>query len=223
MSILVYKDRSIAGAAAATLLAAQIIEKPDAVLGLDYQDALAPVYRALSRMSVDGLLDWSEIRTFMLSELVRTSEDQTIRARMNSALFDRVNVKAENTRFPETSAEDWSFACNDYEEQILDVGGIDLLFLSVNADGSIAFLPGAQELAPVTHVECTDDGGRAVTVGITTIMAAKKIVVLMTGADKAAVAAKMFRGSVNTMLPASYLQLHANTVFLLDEAAAELI
>ena len=223
MSILVYRDRSIAGAAAATLLAAQIIEKPDAVLGLDYQEVLAPVYRALSRMSVDGLLDWSEVRTFTLSELVRTAPEQTIRSRMNSALFDRVNAKPENQYFPETDAEDWSRACNDYEENILDIGGIDLLFLAVNADGSVAFLPGAQELAPVTHVERTDDGGRAVTVGITTIMAAKKIVVLMTGADKADVAAKMFRGAVTPLIPASYLQLHANAVFLLDEAAAKLI
>jgi len=223
MSILVYKDRSIAGAAAATLLAAQVIEKPDAVLGLDYQEALAPVYRALSRMSVDGLLDWSEIRTFTLSELVRVAQGQTIRARMDSVLFDRINIRAENQYFPDTDAEDWNQSCNAYEEYILDVGGIDLLFLSINSDGSIAFLPGAQELAPVTHVECTDDGGRAVTVGITTIMSAKKIVVLMTGADRASVAKKMFRGAVNPMIPASYLQLHANAVFLLDEAAAELI
>jgi len=223
MSILVYRDRSIAGAAAATLLAAQIIEKPDAVLGLDYQETLAPVYRALSRMSVDGLLDWSEVRTFTLSELVRSTDEQSIRARMYSALFDRINVKNENMYFPQMDAADWNLACSEFEDSILDAGGFDLLFLTVNSDGSIAFLPGAQELPPVTHVERTDDGGRAVTVGITTIMAAKKIVVLMTGADKADVAAKMFHGAVNSMIPASYLQLHANVVFLLDEAAAELI
>lgn len=223
MSILVYRDRSIAGAAAATLLAAQIIEKPDAVLGLDYQDTLAPVYRALARMSVDGLLDWSEIRTFALSELVQENAEQTIRARMNSALFERINARAVNIQFPETDTDDWSLACNDYEEAILDVGGMDLLFLGVNSDGSIAFLPGSQELAPVTHVELTDDGGRAVTVGITTIMSARKIVVLMTGDDKADIASRIFHGPVSPLLPASYLQLHANVVFLLDEAAAKLV
>ena len=220
MSILVYKDRAIAGAAASTLLAAQIIEKPASVMGFDCADELLPVYRALARMSKDGLLDWSEVRTFNLSEKVRADSDSSISMQMKENLYDNVNVLKENIYEPLADTTDWSIACNSFENEILQKGGLDMVFLNIAKDGSLAFNQGAQELAPVTHVERTSNG-RIVTVGLSTIMAAKKIVAIVSGEDKADIAGSIFHGPVTPTVPASYLQLHPNTVFLLDDEAAK--
>lgn len=219
MSVLVYRDKSIAGAAAATLLAAQVIEKPMSVLGLDYSEDIVPVYRALARMTADGLLDWSDITAFALSEHVWADGAQSIASRMQTLFYEHVNLDAGRRYTPDAEAADWSVACTDYEDGILRAGGIDLAFLAVGPDGSIAYNVGAPELAPVTHVERTQDG-RVVTVGLGTVMGAQKIVAYLVGGDKAAMAGQILNGPVTPQVPATYLQLHANVVFLLDEAAA---
>lgn len=219
MSVLVYKDKAIAGAAASTLIAAQIIEKPSSVIGFDCAEDVLPVYRAISKMSKDGLLDWSDVRVFNLSERVRADADTSIDSQLWSALYDNINVEEENCFRPKADASDWSLACNSYENAILDRGGLDLVFLNVDRNGNIAYNLGADELAPVTHVERTENG-RVVTVGISTIMAAKKIVAFITGPDKADIAGSVFHGPVTPNVPASYLQLHPNAVFLLDDDAA---
>ena len=220
MSILVYKDKTLAGAAASTLLAAQIIEKPSSILGLDYAAELIPAYRALARMSRDGLLDWDDIQMFGLSERVRADEENSIFSQMDAVLFSQINLPSEGIHMPNADATDWSVACSRYEEEILNAGGLDLVMLNIARDGSIAFNMGQHELAPVTHVERTA-GGRVVTAGLTTIMAAKKIVALITGEDKAETATAVFHGPITPEVPASYLQLHANAIFLLDDDAAK--
>ena len=220
MSVLVYRDKSIAGAAASTLLAAQIIEKPGCVLGLDCAEELLPVYRAVARMTADGLLDWSEVRAYNLSESVRADAEESVMSKMQAALYGRINIAQENCFAPGADAGDWSVVCNRYENDILEAGGIDMMFLAVGRDGSIAHNLGAAELAPVTHVERTENG-RVVTVGLATVMSARKIVALMTGEDRTEIAGRIFNGPVTPQVPASYLQLHPNAVFLLDEAAAK--
>ncbi len=219
MSILVYRDKATAFAAAATLISAGIIEKPDSVLGLDWTPELQPVYRTLSRMTADGLMDWSEVRSFNLYEYVQTGADQLAETHLSSVLFDRINLLPENRSLPNTTGHDWSIACNDYENAILGEGGLDTVLLSVRADGSIAFNLGAPELAPVTHVERTESG-RVVTVGMTTIMTARRVIAVMCGDDKAEIASVICNGSITPAVPASYLQLHANAVIILDEDAA---
>lgn len=219
MSVLVYRDKSIAGAAAATLLAAQVIEKPMSVLGLDYSEEMAPVYRALARMTADGLLDWSDVTAFALSELVRADAERSIASQMSSLLYERVNIGQEKRFAPSGDTSNWSVACNEYEDRILCAGGLDLVFLAIRADGSIAYNIGATELAPVTHVERTENG-RVVTVGLATIMGAQKVVAYLIGGDKAEAADHIFNGPVTPQVPATYLQMHANAVFILDEEAA---
>ncbi|MEG1523762.1 MAG: 6-phosphogluconolactonase [Clostridia bacterium] len=222
MSVLVYRDKATACAAAATLLSASIIEKPTSVLGLDFSPELAPIYRTLSRMTADGLLEWSEVKTFNLYEHVKADADRSVDKQLGTLLLDRVNIQPEHRFLPDTDGNDWNIVCNDYENAILSVGGIDTVFCAIRADGSIAYNLGANELAPVTHVERTESG-RVVTVGMTTIMSAKRIVAVMIGADKTSMAGRVFSGSIVPTIPASYLQLHANAVFLLDEDAAEKI
>ncbi len=222
MSILVYRDKATASAAAATMLSACIIEKPSSVLGLDYAPELMPIYRTVARMTSDGLLDWGDVRVFNLYEHVKSDAGVSMNAQLGGALLDKVNICTENRFLPNTESRDWSVACNDYESEILGVGGLDTVFCAIRADGSIAYNQGESELAPVTHVERTD-AGRVVTVGITTIMSAKRIIAVMIGPDKAEMAGRVFNGSIVPSVPASYLQLHANAIFLLDEDAAEMM
>ena len=95
MSILIYRDRATACAAAATLMAAAVIENPRCVLGLDWARELSPVYRTLARMSSDGLLDWSDVRTFNLYEQVRSDSDGSMNAQLTGMLLDPAGVPAE--------------------------------------------------------------------------------------------------------------------------------
>lgn len=222
MSVLVYRDRPTACAAAATLLSAGIIEKPNIVLGLDCAQELLPVYRTLGRMTADGLLEWSGVKVFQMYEHVRADADHSVEGRLGSVLLDKVAVAEENRYLPRMNGNDWSVVCNDYESEILNAGGIDTVFCAIRADGSIAYNLGGAELAPVTHVERTEEG-RVVTVGIATIMAAKRIIAVMTGSDKVNAAVATFSGPIVPGVPASYLQLHRNAVFILDEDAAERI
>ena len=220
MSILVYRDRSAAAAAAATLIAAQVIEKPSGVFGFDYARELVPAYRELVRMTDEGLLDWSDTRAFVLSENVQRDAGSSVSRTLKERFFDRVGQPEEKRFVPETGRADWNRNCSDYEEAILREGGIDLAFVSVRQDGGVVNNYPAQELSPVTHVERTPEG-RIVTIGITTLMTARKLVVLMTGADKAEIAPQVFHGPVLPGVPAGYLQMHGHVVFLLDEEAAE--
>lgn len=220
MSVLVYRDSDTLSQAVATLLAGCIIEKPNSALGLDCSASLASAYRKIAGMTSDGLLDWACIRAFNLYEHVRQDVDVTDESRMHTMLYDRVNILPENIFAPASESRDWSVCCNDYENAILDVGGLDTVVCTIGADGRIACnLPGS-ELAPVTHVERTENG-RAVTVGVSTIMAAKRVIAVLSGFDRSKIAPLVITGPVLPGIPASYLQLHHNAIFMLDEDAAE--
>lgn len=220
MSVLVFHNALLASKAAATLVAAEMIEKPAAVLGFEFHKELFQVYRNLADLSKEGILDWSEIHSYLLTERVDSEPADSIASEMNEKVFRYTNIRRECRFTPPSSADDWSLACNGYEDDILDDGGIDLLLVHIESDGSLACNYSASELAPITHVERALFG-KVVTAGITTILSARKIVAVMIGEDKAELARKVFSGSITPMVPASYLQLHANTVFLLDDPAAK--
>ena len=222
MSVLVYRDSDTLSQALATLLAGCMIEKPSSVLGLDCGAQLAPAYRKLAGMTSDGLLDWASIRAFNLFEHVRPEGEASDEARMHNMLYDRVNIKPENIYAPCAETRDWSVLCNDYENAILDVGGLDTVVCTVGADGRIACNMPAAELAPVTHVERTDNG-RVVTVGIATIMSAKRVIAILSGVELSKIAPLVISGPVLPNVPASFLQLHHNAIFMLDEDAAEYV
>ncbi len=126
MSVLVYRDSDTLSQALATLLAGCMIEKPNSVLGLDCSAQLASAYRKVAGMTSDGLLDWASVRAFNLFEHVRQEGEPTDEARMHSMLYDRVNILPENIYAPCAQTRDWSILCNDYENAILDVGGLDI-------------------------------------------------------------------------------------------------
>lgn len=222
MSVLVFADAQTAATAAATLLGAQLIEKPSLVLGVDCATALAPAFQSLRAMTANGLLSWGKATVFQLSERVRTEGRPSLRTFMNDVLFDELSLGRGHIVAPDDASENWADSCHSFEEAILLTGGMDVALLTAGPDGSLLFNAPEEEIAPTTHVELYQ-GEKIVTAGLATLMAAKKLIVLMTGRGMAETARRAIQGAVNTAMPASMLQLHAAATFLLDEEAASLL
>ncbi len=180
MSTLVYSDRQTAAAAAATLIAAQLIEKPSSVLGMDFDEQLVPVFSSLSAMTQNGMLDWSRTKILQLCEyIVQEDMATSIVDRLQSSFYEPVHLLPQQYLIPPRQSDNWALACNEYEESILNLGGMDLALVTVKEDGSILFIAADGDIAPITHVEMYWQS-RAISSGITTLMMARKIVVLVT-------------------------------------------
>lgn len=223
MSVLVYSDQQTAAAAAATLVAAQLIEKPSTVLGIDYDETLMPVYSSLAAMTCNGLLDWSRAKLLQLCEYALQDDGlPSVLEGLQSSLYEPIHLLAQQYFVPPRKSDNWALACNDFEESILNMGGMDLALVTVKEDGSILFISADGDVAPITHVEIYRNR-RAISAGLTTLMMAKKIIVLVTGKDRAAAVSSFMKGPISDDVPASFLQLHANAVFLFDEDAASML
>ena len=222
MSILVYKDKQTAAIAAATVVAAQLIEKPSCNVGLDYDPALVPVYGALTALTGNGVLDWSGLNLFQLCERVKTNEARPLREMLNRALLSEINFMPQNYYAPPSESLNWALDCRQFEDRILQAGGLDLALLALKEDGCVLYNRGDAETPPVTHVEIYKDE-KVVTAGIPTFMMAGKLVLLATGKDKAKATRTMLSGPIAAAVPASFLQLHACVTFVLDEDAASLL
>lgn len=222
MSVLVFSDAQTAAAAAATLLAGQLIEKPSLVLGVDCAPALVSAFHSLSAMTANGLLNWGKATVFQLSERVREEGKASLRSFLDESLLGDLALKSAQVLAPADASDNWADSCHGFEDAILQAGGMDVALLTVGPDGSLLFNAPEGEIAPTTHVELYQ-GDKIVTAGLSTLMSAKKLIVLMTGQEMAETARSVIKGAVNSNLPASMLQLHAAATFLLDEEAASLL
>ena len=222
MSVLVFSDAQTAAAAAATLLAGQLIEKPSLVLGVDCAPALVSAFHSLSAMTANGLLNWGKATVFQLSERVREEGKASLRSFLDESLLGDLALKSAQVLAPADASDNWADSCHGFEDAILQAGGMDVALLTVGPDGSLLFNAPEGEIAPTTHVELYQ-GDKIVTAGLSTLMSAKKLIVLMTGQEMAEAARSAIKGAVNSNLPASMLQLHAAATFLLDEEAASLL
>ena len=221
MSVLVYRDSDTLSQAVATMLTGCIIEKPASALGLDCSQTLAAAYRKIAGMTSDGLLDWATVRAFNLYEHIHSGAEQTDEARMRAMLYERVNIRPECVHYPNANAHNGLGAvCSEYEDSILGIGGLDTVVCAVGEDGRLAYnLPGG-ELAPITHVEHTPSE-HVVTVGLTALMTARRVIAVLSGCALSPIAPLVINGPVTPNIPASYLLLHPNAIFMLDEDAAE--
>jgi glucosamine-6-phosphate deaminase len=229
-----YKDMS---RKAANIISAQIIMKPNCVLGLATGSTPIGTYQQLAGWYRKGDLDFSEVTTVNLDEykgLPRTSE-QSYYYFMHKNLFDEVNINPEYTHLPNGMEPDSEKECARYEALIHSLGGIDLQLLGLGHNGHIGFNEPGTDFAKETH--CVDLQQRTIeankrffasadevprqayTMGIRTIMQAKKILVIASGEEKAEIVAKAFCGPVTPTVPASILQMH-NDVTLVGDAAA---
>ena len=241
MLIHVYKDAQEVGKAAAMIVAAEILKKEDCVLGLATGSTPIPTYKEMARMNKEGLIDFSKVRSYNLDEYIGLAPDHicSYRRFMNEQLFDHINIDKDNTHVPCGIGEDHEADAKAYDEAVEAAGGIDLQILGIGHDGHIGFNEPGDEFISATNIvtltdmtidantrffEKRDDVPRqAITLGNRNIMAAKRIILLATGKDKAPAIAAAIKGNITPKMPASLLQVHPNVQFLLDEAAASLL
>ena len=223
MSVLIYPDSHTAGVAAATMFAAALMENPYASVGITYDSMLEETYASMNAMLSNGVFSFGNARIYQLCEFVPTEEQTAnIRSFLEESLLSGFVPNDSQYTIPYRENRNWAEICTDYENDILEHGGLDFSLLVLRSDGSLLYnLPGA-EMAPITHVELIGNE-KVVTAGLATIMRSKKLLVVATGKDSAQAAAKALGGSVESDQPASYLQLHQNVTFILDEEAASLL
>ena len=231
------KDYAEMSAKAAEIIAEQVKTKPNCVLGLATGSSPVGTYKKLIEWYEKGELDFSDVSSVNLDEYRGLSgdNDQSYRYFMNTNLFDHINIDKARTNVPNGLDPDAEKACKDYDAVIEASGGIDLQLLGLGHNGHIGFNEPADVFVKTTQcvdlqestIEANkrffasiDDVPRqAYTMGIQSIMMAKKVVVVVSGADKADIVAKAFTGPVTPQVPASILQMHQDVTIVGDEAA----
>ena len=229
-----YKDMS---RKAANIISAQVIMKPNCVLGLATGSTPIGTYDQLVEWYNKGDLDFSEVTTVNLDEykgLPRTN-DQSYYYFMHQHLFDRVNIDPERTNVPNGMEPDAEKECGRYEELIRSLGGVDLQLLGLGHNGHIGFNEPGEAFEKETHcvdlTESTIEANKrffasaddvpkqAYRMGIKTIMRAKKILIVVNGENEAEIVERACFGRVTPEVPASILQLHNDVTLVGDEEA----
>lgn len=222
---------------AANIIAAQVISKPDCVLGLATGSTPIGTYQRLIEMYNEGDLDFSSVKTANLDEYkgLTRDNDQSYYYFMYNNLFKHVNINLENTNIPNGTEPDTQKECSRYDKVIADLGGVDLQLLGLGRNGHIGFNEPADHFVKGTQCvdlqESTIDANKrffedvsqvprqAYTMGIGIIMSAKKILLVVNGADKADALQKAILGPITPQVPASILQLHSDVTIIADETA----
>ncbi|HEX3022819.1 MAG TPA: glucosamine-6-phosphate deaminase [Lachnospiraceae bacterium] len=226
---------------AANIISAQVIMKSDCVLGLATGSSPTGTYKQLQEWYQKGDLDFSKVHTVNLDEYKGLTKEntQSYYYYMNQTFFKDINIDLSNTNIPNGMAKDDQEECLRYDNVIQNLGGIDLQLLGLGHNGHIGFNEPGEIFETGTHCvaltestieansrlfENMDEVPRfAYTVGIKTIMQAKKIVVVVSGEDKAEIVRTAFFGAVTPEVPASILQLHKDVTIVGDEAAFSMI
>ncbi len=222
---------------AANIISAQVIMKPDCVLGLATGSTPIGTYEQLIRWYEKGDLDFSQVHSINLDEYrgLSPENDQSYRYFMNKHLFDSINIDKKNTFVPNGMEEDREKACREYDEIIRAHGGIDMQILGLGHNGHIGFNEPGSAFGKETHcvkltestisanarffASADDVPKEAYTMGIKSIMQAKKIVVIVSGESKKEIVKRAFTGPITPEVPASVLQLHNDVILVGDEAA----
>lgn len=237
MRIIAAKDYEHMSRQAANLISAQVILKPDSVLGLATGSSPIGTYQQLIEWYKKGDVDFSRVRSVNLDEYVGLdlSSDQSYVYFMRYNFFDHINIDLANTNVPCGVNPNAEEECARYDALIRNYGGIDLQLLGLGPNGHIGFNEPDDAFPKGTHkVALTDatiqankrffekeeDVPRyAYTMGIRDIMQARRVVMVVSGAGKAEIVKQAFRGPITPRVPASILQLHQDFTLVADEAA----
>ena len=211
--------------------------KPNCILGLATGSSPIGTYKELIKRCDEGGLDFSQVKSVNLDEYkgLPRDNDQSYYYFMNHNLFDHINIDKANTHVPNGMEPDAAKECANYEELIKSLGGVDLQLLGLGHNGHIGFNEPDEEFDKLTHcvnlTESTIEANKrffekeedvprqAYTMGIKTIMRAKKILLIVSGADKADILYQSLCGPITPHVPASILQLHNDVTVVADEAA----
>ncbi len=237
MKVIVCNNYEEVSKATADIIAEVVKNKPDCVLGLATGSTPVGAYEILSEMCSAGELDFSNVKSYNLDEYYPMKADnrQSYRYFMNENLFSKINIKPENTHVPSGDCDDVDAMCADYEKAINEAGGIDIQLLGIGRNGHIGFNEPGEFLYPDTHkTALTDDTmeanarffsedevipNAAVTMGMGTILRAKRIVIAASGASKKEAVAGILSGMLTTQCPASLLNLHSDVILVCDREA----
>ena len=238
MDVVICKDYAAMSKAAAQVVAEVLNHKPNAVLGFATGSSPIGLYKELIRLHKEEGLDFSKVTTFNLDEYVGLAPDhpQSYRTFMNTNLFNHINVPPQNTHVPSGTAANHAASCAWYEKRICDCGGIDLQVLGIGSDGHVAFNEPGSSLGSRTRMvtlteQTIEDNARffkkksdvprhAISMGVGTILEARKQVVVVNGKNKAPAVAAAVEGPITAMITASALQLHPDVIVFTDEDAA---
>ena len=221
----------------AVIIAAEVVRKPDCVLGLATGSTPVGAYRQLAAWNREGLLSFRSVTSVNLDEYkgLGPDHDQSYRYFMDHNLFDHVDIRRDRTHVPDGLAADPEAECRRYDALVAALGGTDLQLLGLGHNGHIGFNEPGEAFVRETHVvdlteRTIEANGRffahrdevprqALTMGIGAIMAAKRVLVAVSGADKADAVRRAFAGPITPAVPASILQLHPDVVLVGDAAA----
>ncbi len=223
---------------AAEVVAQVLNAKPNAVLGMATGSTPLGLYKELVRMHKKGVLDFSQVTTFNLDEYVGlpVTHTQSYHYFMYENFFKHVNIPPQNVYIPSGTTDNYRAFCDWYEARIVQCGGIDVQILGIGSDGHIAFNEPTSSLSSRTRLKTLakptiDDNARffekredvpiyAITMGVGTILEARKILLLANGAKKATATAAAVEGPVTSMITASALQMHRDATVFIDRPAA---
>ena len=238
MKIVRAKDYADMSRKAANLISAQVILKPDCVLGLATGSTPIGAYKQLSEWYQKGDVDFSQVSTYNLDEYRGLSHDdpQSYHYFMRDNFFNHINIDINNTHVPDGANPDAAAACAEYDAMVAAAGYPDLQLLGIGNNGHIGFNEPLTPFTSMTHIVKLTDSTReankrffasiddvpthAVTMGIHTVMQAKSIILMAFGEGKAEIIKKTVEGRPEIAVPASLLQLHDDVELYLDEAAA---
>ena len=237
MRIYIEKDYDAMSRRAASVIAGEVVHNPACTLGLATGSTPEGAYKYLVDWYQQGLLSFKDVLSVNLDEYVGLApgHDQSYRYFMQSNLFDHVDIVPAHTRVPDGLTADPAAFCAEYDAYIRSLGYVDLQLLGIGRNGHIGFNEPCDEFPVATHLvdltqstidanarffaSANDVPRQALTMGVGTIMRARSILVVVSGADKAEAVRKTVMGPVTPEVPASILQLHPNVTLIGDEAA----
>jgi glucosamine-6-phosphate deaminase len=237
MEVVILPSAEAVCAAGADIVAALVRSRPAAVLALPTGATPRPLYAELARRHREEGLSFARVTTFNLDEYLGVAADHpgSFRRYMEEHLFRHVDLAPARTHVPDGRAADVPAACTAYEAAIAAAGGLDLALMGLGQDGHIAFNGPTSSLGSRTRLKTLSAETRAanqaafgaepvpthvITMGIATLLEARRCVLLAHGAPKAAAVAALVEGPLTSLVPASALQLHARATVIVDEAAA---
>lgn len=241
MKVHVFKNEDAASLAAAMLICAQILNKPESVIAVENNYDLQSTYEKLQAFYKAGSLAVHNAKFCLASEFCNVGSEQTNAHQLKRMFLQAINLSNENFYNFNLETDNYAQSALQYEQTINDLGGIDLAMLSINENGDVLFNQSAAQLVNDCHFtnllyerHCSgpsfepsklnvQDSIPVMTMGMGTLMRANTILVVAYGQTKAASVANLVRANVSTSCPSTFLQLHKQLVLIIDEAAASLI
>ena len=238
MEVVITRDYERMSQAAAALVVEQLNAKPNSVLGMATGSTPLGLYQELVRLHKEEELDFSRVTTFNLDEYVGLTPNhpQSYHYFMRENFFQHVNIPPQNINIPSGTTSNYRAFCEWYEQRIGECGGIDLQILGIGSAGHIGFNEPTSSMSSRTRLktlskQTIDDNARffenrkevpiyAITMGVGSILDARKLILMASGKGKATAIAKAVEGPITSMITASALQLHLDAKVIVDDGAA---